>query len=274
MNLTSPWSRLSGFYRRRSASWVFRKPFLIRSERPLVSFTFDDFPRSALITGGRILESYGFKGTYYASLGLAGQETASGQAFVLDDLSPLFERGHELGCHTFGHCHSWDTSPSAFEDSILANADALRALQPGVDFKTFSYPISMPRPFTKSKTARHFLCCRGGGQRANSGQVDLNQLSAFFLEQSRDSIQHIRDTIDQNQKQRGWLIFATHDISDDPTAFGCRPGFFEEVVRYAANSGALVLPVVQALEVLRAGTISGNREKLDLAERPTGAVSL
>src|SRR5438876_856881 len=31
----------------------------------------------------------------------------------------LVARGHELGSHTFAHCHSWDTNAKEFERSIL-----------------------------------------------------------------------------------------------------------------------------------------------------------
>src|SRR5215469_15892880 len=47
----------------------------------VVSFTFDDFPKSALATGGAILERYRARGTYYASLKLAGAETVLGPMF-------------------------------------------------------------------------------------------------------------------------------------------------------------------------------------------------
>jgi glycosyltransferase involved in cell wall biosynthesis len=137
-----------------------------------------------------------------------------------------------------------------FENSVIENRAALQALFPGAAFKSFSYPINLPRPLTKAKMARHFLCCRGGGQTLNAGTADLNQLSAYFLEKSRNNIQAIMDLIDHNQKVHGWLIFATHDISDNPTPFGCTPEFFEHVVQYAVSSGARVLPVLQSLEVL------------------------
>jgi glycosyltransferase involved in cell wall biosynthesis/peptidoglycan/xylan/chitin deacetylase (PgdA/CDA1 family) len=218
----------------------------------LISFTFDDFPRSALLTGGAILNSFGLAGTYYASLGLAGKETASGEIFSSGDLTTLFEQGHELGCHTFAHFDSWDTDTGAFEDSIIKNRSALNELFPGAEFESFAYPISSPRPLLKARIVHHFVCCRGGGQTINVGRTDLNQLSAFFLEKSRDNIQAIKDVIDCNQRARGWLIFATHDVSDHPTPFGCTPEFFERVVRYAVSSGAQILPVIKTLEVLGA----------------------
>jgi glycosyltransferase involved in cell wall biosynthesis/peptidoglycan/xylan/chitin deacetylase (PgdA/CDA1 family) len=218
----------------------------------LVSFTFDDFPRSALLAGGAILNSFGLAGTYYASLGLAGKETASGQIFHSEDLATLFEQGHELGCHTFSHCDSWETDAGTFEDSIIENRAALTELFPGAQFESFAYPISLPRPLTKERIADYFLSCRGGGQTFNVGKVDVNQLSAYFLEKSRGDFQPVKDLIDRNRQACGWLIFATHDVSDNPTAFGCTPEFFERVVQYAVGSGANIVPVVQAMELLGA----------------------
>ena len=247
-----PWSKLQNAYRRRSASLLFRRPVPISPQRPLVSFTFDDFPRSALLAGGAILNRLGVAGTYYAAFGLMGKADASGAMFVGEDLATLFERGHELGCHTFSHCDSWETETKSFEESIIENRAALHRIYPGAEFKTFSYPISLPRPWTKARTASHFLCCRGGGQTLNAGRVDLNQVSAYFLEKSRDRISAIHEMIDRNRSARGWLVFATHDISNSPSPFGCTPEFFEAVVEYALSSGAIVLPVVKALEVLRA----------------------
>ena len=241
---------MQGYYQRNAASLLFRRPFLVRSQQPLISFTFDDFPRSALFTGGSILNSYGLAATYYACFGLAGKEAPTGQMFVADDLATLFDQGHELGSHTFAHCDSWDTSSETFERSIIENHEALQRLVPGAKFKTFSYPISLPRPRTKAKVAEHFVGCRAGGQGFNVGKTDLNQLSAYFLEQSGQDIQAVKDLIDRNRQEGGWLIFATHDVAEDHTRFGCTPEFFEQVVRYAMGSGARILPVVQALDAL------------------------
>ena len=245
------WTRVRGRYMRGSARFFFRRPLAIRTDIPLISFTFDDFPRSALQTGGAMLKHYALGGTYYASLGLMGRRAPTGTMFIPEDLNALLEQGHELGCHTFGHCHAWDTKPDAFENSIIENQQALRKLCPGVSFRTFSYPIGVPRARTKQRAARHFSCCRGGGQTFNAGTADLNYLAAYFLEKSRDDPQTVTNLIDQNRRARGWLIFATHDISGDPTPWGCSPHFFENILQYAVGSGARILPVAQALEVLR-----------------------
>lgn len=237
---------------RNAAKLVSRRPLAIFADPPLISFSFDDFPRSALFAGGDILNRHGLAGTYYVALGLAGQRTNSGQMFETEDLQHLVRQGHELGCHTFAHCHSWNTDAGVYEASVVDNRNKLEQILPDTEFKSFSYPYCAPRPASKRRVAQHFLSCRAGEQGINAGMTDLNQLDAFFLEKTRGDLQPVRQIIDRNHEQHGWLVFATHEISDSPTGFGCAPRFFEEVVQYAATSGAHILPVMYACEALGA----------------------
>lgn len=256
MTISQLAERVYGRYQRSAARLFFRCPLAVNSEVPLISFTFDDFPRSAFLTGGAILKRFGLVGTYYAALGLMGKQAPTGPIFVAEDLRALLEQGHELGCHTFSHCHSWETKPSVFEDSIIENRLALSELCPEASFKTFSYPISPPLPRTKQRVAEHFLCCRGGGQTFNAGTTDLNYVFAYFLDRGRNNPEVIKNLINQNRQARGWLVFATHDICEAPTPYGCTPDFFEGIVECAVASGARVLPVVKAWETLRASSSS------------------
>jgi peptidoglycan/xylan/chitin deacetylase (PgdA/CDA1 family) len=251
-------TRIHGYYIRKTARLFFKRPAAIHAQLPYISFTFDDFPRSALLTGGAILKRFGLTGTYFACFGLMGKQAPVGNIFLAEDLKELIEQGHELGCHTFDHYDSWKTNPSVFENSVIENRRALNELIPGASFKTFSYPINPPRARTKRRVGRHFLGCRGGGQTFNVGTADLNHLSAYFLEKSRNNPKAVKDLIDQNRQARGWLILATHDVCANPSPFGCTPEFFEEIVQYAVSSGARILPVAQALEALGAASESGN----------------
>ena len=243
-------TRVLSRVQRSAAQLLVRRPFEVASPAPIVSFTFDDFPRSAVLTGGAILNRFGLTGTYYASFGLMGTRAPTGDIFVPEDLGALQQQGHELGCHTFSHCHSWDTTAAEFEQSIVRNDEALKSFVPGASFRTFSYPISPPRPQSKRFAGEHFLACRGGGQTYIAGEGDLNYLAAFFLEKSRDNLQAVADVIDANRRARGWLVLATHDVDDHPTPYGCTPGFFEHVVRRVIDSGATVLSVAAACDAL------------------------
>jgi peptidoglycan/xylan/chitin deacetylase (PgdA/CDA1 family) len=239
------------WYKRRIASVLYKQLLTIDVGAPFISFTFDDFPQSALHRGGEILKSYGAVGTYYASLGLMDLDSPSGRVCSADDLAMALDEGHELGCHTFAHCDSWSTEGLAFEQSIIRNRAALAKIVPGASFRSFSYPLSTPRPSVKRASAKYFACSRAGGQTFNSGKADLNQLSAYFLEKARGDIHQVRDIIGRNRESKGWLIFATHDISPEPSRYGCTPEFFEEVVQSSAQSGARILPVIGVLDAIR-----------------------
>jgi peptidoglycan/xylan/chitin deacetylase (PgdA/CDA1 family) len=170
--------------------------------------------------------------------------------FVPQDLQILLREGHELGCHTFDHCHPWETSPRDFEASLLANRRALAELLPQTLFRSMSYPLSIPTARNKRIAGRYFDCCRGRGDFSNVGTADLNFLASYFLERKLGGPEAALKAIAKNRQQRGWLIFSTHDIGDDPTPYGWTPGYFETVVRAAAESGARILPVIQAWDLL------------------------
>src|SRR5260370_12388848 len=112
-------NRCYGKYQRITARSFGRRPFAIKTESPLISFTFDDFPRSALLTGGAILQSFGLAGTYYASLGLMGSQAATGPIFLPEDLKVLLEHGHELESHPFTHSPPSVTHPPLLDHPFL-----------------------------------------------------------------------------------------------------------------------------------------------------------
>ena len=225
----------------------------IETSVPIISFTFDDAPRTAFTTAADILSGVGARATFYVSLGLCGLQTKVGAVGSLNDLRRASADGHELGCHTFDHLDPWETSAHRFVESVIRNSQALDTAFPGKRFRTFAYPINQPRPSVKSRLEKHFMCCRGGGQTLNVGRTDLNLVNAYFLDRRCGTdLGPVREMIDRNASCRGWLIFATHDVCDNPSRYGCAPEFFREVAEHAARSGALLLPVGEACETILA----------------------
>lgn len=247
MNLSHLTTRVSAKVRRVLANRLHRRDVRLALPAPMVSFTFDDAPRSAFRTGGKILREHGATGTYYVSLGLLDSVTEVGPIGSMDDLVETLAHGNELGCHTFDHVDAWETSRPAYLESIERNREALEKLLPDARFTTFAYPKNGATYDVKDPLEHLFMCSRGGGQCANIDVVDLNLVKACFL----DRRQHLdlttaRALIDQNTHARGWLVFATHDIVDNPTPYGCTAQFLNSVVEHAARSGALMLPVTEA----------------------------
>ena len=155
---------------------------------------------------------------------------------------------------------AWETPRDAYLASIDQNRDALRKLLPNASFTTFAYPKNGATYDVKRPLERLFLCSRGGGQRANIGEVDLNLVSACFLDRRQNvDLAMARGLIDRNADARGWLVFATHDVVADPSPYGCTADFLESVVAYAARAGSLLLPVTDATVRVVSGDPPGSR---------------
>ncbi|WP_157899910.1 polysaccharide deacetylase family protein [Luteitalea pratensis] len=218
--------------------------FLLDAPHAYVSFTFDDFPRTAYTVGGRILREHGVRGTYFVSSALLGGPSPSGAIATAAEVAQVVEDGHEIGCHTREHLDGTRATPEAFERSIRANNDALAEVIPGMELDVFAFPLEGPTLQVKRAVGPHFRASRGGGQTFNAGRIDLHLLKSFFLDyKTRDDMDAIKRVIDESAARRGWLIFSTHDVDPTPSAYGCTPATFERVVALACQSGARVLPM-------------------------------
>jgi peptidoglycan/xylan/chitin deacetylase (PgdA/CDA1 family) len=244
-------ARAANKFRRVLVQACARQQFPLASDSAYISFTFDDFPRSAYLRGGRILREYGARGTYYVAMQLLEKESPVGTIASRDDLRALVADGHEVGCHTFGHLDGMSASVEEYTRSLDSNQEAFQKLVPGGQLRTFAYPFDGPRLAVKRALIGRFLCCRGGGQTFNRGILDLALVKSYFIDhRAGDSVAEIAELIASNNAARGWLVLSTHDVADRPSPFGCRPQLFEEIVRLAGRSGARVLPVGEVCQEL------------------------
>jgi peptidoglycan/xylan/chitin deacetylase (PgdA/CDA1 family) len=214
------------------------------SDRPVISFTFDDFPRSAYRRGGAVLEEQGIRATYYAAFGHMRTE---GQVSE-EDLACLVEDGNEIGCHTYSHPSARSVSTSDFECDCERNRTEAARLVPGVPLENFAYPFGdMTKPVV-ALASRHYRSARTVIQGFNSGRTDLWRLRGTRVYERMNNLPELIDRIEENAKAKGWLIFYTHDVSAEPTDYGCTPGMLQEVARQAKASGSDILTVREALD--------------------------
>ena len=79
--------------------------------------------------------------------------------------------------------------------------------------------------------------------------MDLNLVKAYFIDyRNRNKLNLIEKLIKNNFMSNGWLVFATHDVDDNPSRFGVDPELFKSVVDLAVKSGSVILPVAEACE--------------------------
>jgi len=222
------------------------RPARIAFPGGVVSFTFDDFPRSAWVEGGAVLKRHGARGTYYAAMGLAGGDSPPGPMFEAEDLRAALAGGHEIACHTFSHRDCCRAAPGEIADEIERNAAALSPIVGAAGLVDFAYPFGGVSQTAKRALAGRFASCRGTGRGINAGTVDLCDLRSTSLYANGFDPDALRKMIDDTRIVGGWTIFYTHDVCSEPSAFGCTPQQLAEVVGYAA-AVATVLPVREAL---------------------------
>jgi peptidoglycan/xylan/chitin deacetylase (PgdA/CDA1 family) len=227
-------------------SSIHRRSVRFTNREPIVSFTFDDFPRTAYSTGGAILEGFGARGTYYAAAGLMNTSNELGEQFCPDDLHALLAKGHELGSHTFGHVSCRDVSCSEFRADVEKGRRVLKQLT-GLDSENFSYPFGDVTLKTKRIVGPDLASARSIFPGFNGNTIDLNLLRANRLYGDVDRCAGAGALIEENVRRRAWLIFYTHDVRPQPSEYGCTPELFEWVVSSAVRSGSRILPVAQVL---------------------------
>ena len=240
-------SRLAGFRRQLLSSFHIRNVSLTE-QIPVVSFCFDDFPRSAWTTGGSILNSCGIRGTYYAAPGLLNTTNELGVQMSRGDIEAALSDGHEVGSHTFSHCSCRRVSAKVYEADVMKGREALRSMT-GLDCGSFSYPFGHVSVAAKKDVGAKMSSARTIFPGINGPTADLNLLRANSLYGGEDQFAKAEALLAENEKQRGWLIFYTHDVRRDPSQWGCTPGLFDKTVELALKMGFPVLPVGEVVDL-------------------------
>lgn len=247
------------FLKREWANWAFHKSIQLPLQEAVISFTFDDAPHSAFSTGGEILERHGYSGTYYIALTFLDDDQEREASFSKVDLERALRVGHELACHTHDHIDLSKTNLLESIKDIKKNSKVFQALFPSKELKNFSYPFGAETLAIKKFLGQEFRSARGIGHGLNTGKVDLANLKTVKLYRDRLSTEEIEQKIQQAIARKAWLIFYTHDVTEDPSPYGCTPAYFETVVKQCASAGVRVLTIDKTLDLIEELAINSTR---------------
>jgi peptidoglycan/xylan/chitin deacetylase (PgdA/CDA1 family) len=246
------WSAAKAKVSHRLATHFRVEPCRLRNETPMVSFTFDDIPKSAATTGAGILEDHGVLGTFYISGGLVGTTSSHWAAVDVPDIVALHRRGHEIGCHTFSHSRACDLDAAALTAEIEQNRRYLQSVDPSIKIENFAYPFGYGSFGRKQQLKTAFESCRSIVPGVNSGTVDLQFLRAMPLIDLHIDRDAIERALDETQINNGWLIFYGHDVAETPSPYGCSPALLNQALEAASRRKIRGLNMAEALLCARA----------------------
>jgi len=215
----------------------------------MVSFTFDDFPRSALYEGADMLAKHEWRATFYVAAGLAGIHNHHGDHFTKADLAHLQAKGHEIAGHTYSHLDCGQSPQEQVLAEIARNNIALTDMGVKKPVEHFAWPYGTTNISNKSLLANHFKTMRGVMPGVNRGRTDLNCLKAAPLFCGA-KLDHSLGLIEGLKKRPGWLVLFTHDVRENPSEWGVTTEEFLKTMSLVKQSGALVLPVGEAFKML------------------------
>jgi peptidoglycan/xylan/chitin deacetylase (PgdA/CDA1 family) len=244
MRISSPRQSFDEF----SARLLGRHVVPLRFAHPVISLTFDDYPRSALDLGGRMLESEGISATYYTAFGLAQTDSPSGPIGGLDDLAACVKAGHEIACHSYDHVDCHHASADEVARNLERNRNVARNL--GLPpLRHFAYPFGRFGVAGKRIAMQSYASARTIVWGVNRVNIDLGVLKSVPI-YSRSGPSRLTSYLNELQSHNGWLILYTHDVSRRPSPYGCTPEELGSVIRRARAMGAPILPVGAVVDQL------------------------
>lgn len=224
-------------------------PLRIPSDFRCVSFTFDDFPKSAATTGRGLLEEFGWRGTWFASGCFCSGTTHYGPMYDKADLASLAASGHEIGNHTFSHLDCAQAAVANAAEDTERNQRFLMACSGVPEPTSFAFPYGETTPGLKKVLGEKFAGLRGVARGVNRAVADRCMLRSVPVVAGMK----LRAAVDYTYNvatRGGWLIYAFHDIQYEPTKWGCRPEEMKSVLQAVRQSGAEVNPLGEVVRLL------------------------
>ncbi|HEY0103519.1 MAG TPA: polysaccharide deacetylase, partial [Brevundimonas sp.] len=108
---------------------------------------------------------------------------------------------------------------------------------------TFAYPFGDATVSAKRMIRERFALGRGVRDGVNVGREDRGLIRSIGLESRRLPGYDLDALMAETAATKGWLTAYGHDVSDDPTDYGCTPDDLDRVLAAAKAARLEIMPV-------------------------------
>ncbi len=225
------------------------------ASKAAVSITFDDAYISHVRRAMPLLESYGFRGTFFL---IVDKLFRQGKFINVRPSAPISEwqaaaaRGHEMASHTVSHA-SLDTIEVRQMRAELINSKAiLDSLFLGQPIVSLAYPFSRTNAVVSAVASSIYQSGRAGPPTDGSAvyndpaTVDLMSIKAFF---PCSTVEQWHSAVELTIAGKGWLVEALHPIDEPGFCRVATENFAEHLHYLSQQHPALwVAPVRDVVE--------------------------
>ena len=209
----------------------------INHPKAVVSITFDDGLLSEY-EAARILEEYGFKGTFYIPAGLLGSDFEDNKVMNYSQVKDLYERGHEIGCHTMTHANLSTLNNAQVRHELSMCKELLKEFNP----VSFAYPYGegtqweyiVKEYYTSARILRQELNTKKG----------FNISTLIFVHDRMERLNTLREWLGKE----GWIVLTIHGVTNTPRGLiDITPEELREILSIIKESGAQVKTVGEVI---------------------------
>jgi len=181
----------------------------IDQKKAYVSITFDDGLASQY-GAAKILENYGWQGTFYVPSGLTVFENRSLMTFT--QLQDLQAKYHEIGTHSATHIKASTSSLEEYEQNIINGKKILQ--ENNLSAENFAYPYG---DFSKlGAIETHFKSGRTVVASINKiPPENVYELKGLPLVHLNNEYKVLENYLADLEKNGGWLIIVLHGVDFD-----------------------------------------------------------
>lgn len=212
----------------------------------IVSFTFDDAPKSVLTVGVPILDKYHLRGTLYIST-----RNATRDGYMnWDDIDAVTLKGWELGAHTYTHARLTNLTDAQIDDELRISTE---------DFVKHGYhPVDFASPFGSYDDRvlgilkQHYQSHRAAWpDGSNTLTPDPYRIQSYSINQTT-TLEEVNSIFTKTWYTGGWVVFQFHFLYPKGEVVSEKYGtnLLADMVEQAHKMGFTILTVKEALKEL------------------------
>jgi peptidoglycan/xylan/chitin deacetylase (PgdA/CDA1 family) len=222
---------------------------------PMVSITFDDGILNQYANARPVLDSYGFKATYYVTTGKLSN-CANGPSNDICYMTPaniksLYDNGNEIGAHTVNHTDLTSLSATALTQELTGAQTTLQQII-GAPVTNFASPFGSVNLNVLTQSKKYYATHRGV-QLGYNDKTNYNNQDLMVQDiNSNTTVAQLKGYIDYAKATNTWLVLMYHDVNVDGTVdpgYNTTPSDFAAHMAYLNSSGVPVKTMAQALAI-------------------------
>ena len=203
----------------------------------MISFDFDDGWSDTVANSRPLLESAGYKGTFYIVTERVNRPTV----MSVSDLQALRTAGHEVSGHTITHRDLTQLDNQSVEREI--NLSRQQLVNWGITPQTaFAYPFNGYNANVKRLVREAGFRCASSTDGGINVKYSFDQ---FALKRTSmrptTTIAEVKAQIDQAIAEKGWYIMVFHHVNDSGIDYSVTPAFLGQIINYAKSKNVKVV---------------------------------